>query len=47
MKECILLATDIDKVIEPKPINDRVNKDDVAPIITTLSTDSSIVFKLL
>ena len=38
---------DIGKVIKPIPVIDRVIEVDVAPMITILSTDSNIVFRVL
>ena len=35
------------KTIKPIPVNDRVRKVDVAPIITILFTDSNFVFRSL
>ena len=36
------IPADIGKIIIPLPVIDRVIKVDVAPIITTVSTDSKI-----
>ena len=38
---------DTGKMINPTPIIDRVNDVDVAAMITILSTDSNIVFRVL
>ena len=38
---------DFGKIIKPTPVIDRVIEVDVAPMITILSTDSNIVFKVL
>ena len=41
------IPADIGKTIKPIPVIDRVIKVDVAPIITIVSIDSNIVFKVL
>ena len=41
------IAADIGKIIKPIPVIDRVIEIDVAPMITILSTDSKIVFRVL
>ena len=41
------IPADIGKIIEPKPVSDRVIEADVARMITILSTDSNTVFKVL
>ena len=41
------IPADIGKTIKPIPVTDRVIEVDVAAMITTLSTDSNIVFKVL
>ena len=38
---------DIGKIVKPIPVIDRVIEVDVAPILTTVSTDSKIVFRVL
>ena len=38
---------DIGRIIRPIPVIDSVIKVDVAPLITILSTDSNIVFRVL
>ena len=38
---------DIGNTIKPIPVTDRVIEVDVAPMITMLSTNSNIVFKVL
>ena len=40
------LPADIGNIIKPIPVIDRVIEVDVAPIITILSTDSNIVFRV-
>ena len=40
------IPADIGKIIKPIPVIDRVIEVDVAPMITILSTDSNIVFKI-
>ena len=40
------IPVDIGKTIKPIPVIDRVIDVDVAPMITILSTDSNIVFKV-
>ena len=37
----------IGKIIKPIPVTDKIIEVDVAPIITILSTDSNIVFRVL
>ena len=41
------IPADIDKIIKPTPVIDRVIEVDVAPMITIESTDSNIVSKVL
>ena len=41
------IIADIGKIIKPIAVIDRVKKIDVAPIITIVSTDSNIVFRVL
>ena len=41
------IPADIGKIIKPIAIIDRVIEVDVAPIITIVSTDSNIVFRVL
>ena len=41
------IPSDIGKIIKPIAVIDRVIEVDVAPIITIVSTDSNIVFKVL
>ena len=41
------IPADMGKIIKPTPVTDRVTEDDVAPMITILSTDSNIVFRVL
>ena len=41
------ILADIVKMIKPTPVIDKVIEVDVAPMITMLSTDSNIVFKVL
>ena len=41
------IPADIGKIIKLIPVIDRVIEVDVAPMITILSTDSNIVFKVL
>ena len=41
------IPADIGKIIKPIPVIDRVIEVDVAPMITILSTDSNIVFRVL
>ena len=41
------IPADIGKLIKPIPVIDRVIEVDVAPMITILSTDSNIVFRVL
>ena len=41
------IPADIGKIIKPTPVIDRVIEVDVAPMITILSTDSNIVFRVL
>ena len=40
------IPDDIGKIIKPTPVTDKVIKVDVAPMITILSTDSNIVFRV-
>ena len=41
------IPADIGKIIRPIPVIDRVIEVDVAPMITILSKDSKIVFRVL
>ena len=41
------ILADIGKIIKPIPVIDEVIEDDVAPMITILSTDSKTVFRVL
>ena len=41
------IQADIGKIIKPTPVIDRVIEVVVAPMITILSTDSNIVFRVL
>ena len=41
------IPADIGKIINPTPVIDRVIDVEVAPMITILSTDSNIVFRVL
>ena len=41
------IPSDIGKIIKPIAVIDRVIEVDVAPIITIVSTDSNIVFRVL
>ena len=41
------IPADIGRIIKPAPVIDRVIEVDVAPMITILSTDSNIVFRVL
>ena len=41
------IPTDIGKIIKPIAVIDRVIEVDVAPVITIVSTDSNIVFRVL
>ena len=41
------IPADIGKTIKPIPVIDKVIEVDVAPMITILSTDSNIVFRVL
>ena len=41
------VQANIGKIIKPIPVIDRVIEVDVAPMITILSTDSNIVFRVL
>ena len=41
------IPADIGKIIKPKAVIDRVIEVDVAPVITIVSTDSNIVFRVL
>ena len=40
------IPADIGNIIKPTPVTARVIQVDVAPMITILSTDSKIVFRL-
>ena len=40
------IPADIGKRIKPTPVTDKVIEVDVAPMITILSTDSNIVFRV-
>ena len=40
------IPADIGRIIKPIPVIDRVIKVDVATMITILSTDSNIVFRV-
>ena len=40
------IPADIGKTIKPIPVNDRVIEVDVVAMITILSTDSNIVFRV-
>ena len=40
-------SADFGKIIKPTPATDKVIEVDVAPLITILSTDSFIVFRVL
>ena len=40
------IPADMGKTINPIPVIDRVIEVDVAPMITMLSTDSNIVFRV-
>ena len=40
------LPADIGKIIKPTPVIDRIIDVDVAPMITILSIDSNIVFRV-
>ena len=42
-----VIPADMGKIIKPTPVTDRVTEIDVAPMITMLSTDSNIVFRVL
>ena len=41
------IPADIGKTIKPIPVTDKVIEVDVAAMITILSTDSNIVFRVL
>ena len=41
------IPADIGKIIKPAEVIDKVIDVDVAPMITILSTDSNIVFRVL
>ena len=41
------IPADIGKIIRPIPVTDKVVEVDVAPMITILSTDSNIEFRVL
>ena len=41
------IPADIGKTIKPIPVIDKVIEVDVAPILTIVSTDSKIVFRVL
>ena len=41
------IPADIGKIIKPTPVTDRVIEVDVAPMITILSKDYNIVFRVL
>ena len=41
------IPADIGKIIKPKPVTDKVIEFDVVAVITILSTDSNIVFRVL
>ena len=41
------IPADIGEIIKPIPVIDRVIEVDVAPMITILSIDSNIVFRVL
>ena len=41
------IRADIGKIIKPTPVTDSVIEVDVAAMITILSTDSNIVFRVL
>ena len=41
------IPADFGNIIKPTPVTDRVIEVDVAPMITILSTDSNIVFRVL
>ena len=41
------IPADIGNTIRPMPVIDRIIEVDVAPMITTLSTDSNTVFSVL
>ena len=40
------IPADMGKIIKPIPVIDRFIESDVAPMITLLSTDSNIVFRV-
>ena len=41
------IPADIGKIFKPTPVTDRVIEVEVAAMITMLSTDSNIVFRVL
>ena len=41
------IPADIGKIINPRPVIDKVIEVDVAPMMTILSTDSNTVFNVL
>ena len=41
------IPADVRKIFKPTPVTDKVIKVDVAAMITILSTDSNIVFRVL
>ena len=41
------IPADIGKIIKPTPVIDKLLKIDVPPIVTIVSTDSKIVFRVL
>ena len=41
------IPADMGKIIKPTPVTDKVIDVEVAPMITILSTDSNIVFRVL
>ena len=41
------IPADIGRIIKPAPVTVNVMEVDVAPMITILSTDSNIVFRVL
>ena len=41
------IPADIGRIMKPIPVIDKVIEVDVAPMITMLSTDSNIVFRVL
>ena len=40
------ISADLGKIIEPKPVTDKVIEVDVAPMITILSIDCKTVFRV-